>query len=104
MVSVDELHVPLDMCGAVAKRELGYWQIDDCLIKACCWTNYSSYLDNLKALSEFKDRRERETNDTEVLSTLSGWRKKRMELWMILDHPHSSKLAMVCSTLASELG
>ena len=36
-----ELHVPLNVCGAVVKRELDWWQVDDSLIEPCCWIKYS---------------------------------------------------------------
>ncbi|XP_005109693.2 uncharacterized protein LOC101858364, partial [Aplysia californica] len=35
-----ELHVPLEVCGAVVKRELDFWQIEELDIKACCWRHY----------------------------------------------------------------
>ena len=46
-VFAGELHVPLDVCGAVVKRELDYWQIDQNLIEACCWTSYSQFIGNI---------------------------------------------------------
>ena len=36
-----ELHVPMNVCGAVVKRELLWWQLDDGNIENCCWMKYS---------------------------------------------------------------
>ena len=48
-----ELHVPLDVCGAVVKRELEFWGISDSQIQPCCWVEYSQFLDNQKILATF---------------------------------------------------
>ena len=88
--------MPLDICGAVVKQELEYWHIDDCKIEACCWTNYSGYLDNQKTLSSFNQSLTDERNELEHLeSHTEGWKKFQIKLWMVLDHPHSSNLALV---------
>ena len=87
--------MPLDVCGAVVKRELDYWKIDDRLIEACCWTSYSSYIDNQRTLSEFNKTVVKETQDVMAMKNEKGWRSLKMVIWMILDHPRSSRLAMV---------
>ena len=98
-----ELHVPLDVCGAVVKRELHYWGIDDCHIEPCCWTRYSSYIDNQKILSDFNSSVTQESTEQDILKGLKGWRKNQMRIWMILDHPSSSKLALVSITYFNPL-
>ena len=90
----DELHVPLDVCGAAVKRELDFWQIEDTLIKACCWISYSSHIGNERTLRKF-DQDTQLQKDLLELDSLKGWRKKQMQLWLVLDHPRSSTLAMV---------
>ena len=96
----DELHVPLDVCGAVVKREFDYWSIDDRLIKSCCWISYSSYIDQQETLTQFNQSIEYDPGpDDKTLAKLSPWRRKQMEIWLLLDHPRSSTLAMVGSSV-----
>lgn len=90
-----ELHVPLDVCGAVVKRELDFWGVDEYLIKPCCWTCYSSYIDNQRALADFNRSVKREMEELSSINHLTGWKKKQMRIWMLLDHPRSSKVALV---------
>ena len=87
--------MPLSVCGAVVKRELDYWQIDDCMIEPCCWISYSSYIDNQNTLSDFNQSVAQENEELAAMRGMSGWRKTQMDIWMILDHPRSSRLALV---------
>ncbi|GFN98561.1 potassium voltage-gated channel subfamily c member 1, partial [Plakobranchus ocellatus] len=89
-----ELHVPLEVCGAVVKRELDFWQIEEYQIKACCWRHYRSYIENQRILNSFNRSLEHE-QDTVDLSSLRGWKLWQMKIWLILDHPRTSRLAMV---------
>ncbi|CAG5124322.1 unnamed protein product, partial [Candidula unifasciata] len=89
-----ELHVPLEVCGAVVKRELDFWQIEELQIKACCWRHYRSYIENQRILNSFNKSLEHEQRKID-LSNLKGWRLLQMKLWLIMDHPRTSKLAML---------
>lgn len=94
-----ELHVPLEVCGAVVKRELDYWQISESRIKSCCWRNYRIYIENQQILEAFnhsllvKHVQHIDTN------SLTGWEKYRATVWMILEYPRTSKPAFVRYTL-----
>ena len=90
--------MPLEVCGAVVKRELDFWHIDETIIEACCWTSYSSYVDNQKTLADFNQNVHEEWVEIQNLKQLTGWKKKQMRIWMILDHPRSSRLALVSLT------
>ncbi len=85
----------MDVCGAVVKREIDFWQIEECMIESCCWTNYSLYIENQKTLSEFNANIKEEMEELEELQKLSGWQKKQAQIWITLDHPRSSRLALV---------
>ncbi|XP_059162820.1 potassium voltage-gated channel protein Shaw-like [Physella acuta] len=89
-----ELHVPLEVCGAVVKRELDFWQIEELQIKACCWRHYRSYIENQRILNSFNKSLEHEQMKVD-LSNLKGWRHVQMKLWLIMDHPRTSRLAML---------
>lgn len=89
-----ELHVPLDVCGAVVKRELDFWEIDEFEIKACCWRHYRSYIDNQRILNDFNQSLQSERCNVNY-DDLKGWRKLQMQVWLILDHPRTSRPAMI---------
>ncbi|WAR23741.1 KCNAW-like protein, partial [Mya arenaria] len=89
-----ELHVPLEVCGAVVKRELDYWQINENHIKSCCWRNYRSYIQNKMILDSFnrsiiKQQMSIKTDD------MQGWEKFRTQSWLLLEYPRTSRAAMV---------
>ena len=46
--------MPLNVCGAVVKRELDWWQVDDSLIEPCCWIKYSK-VSNIESLESLDD-------------------------------------------------
>ena len=77
------------------KRELDFWQIDHSSIEACCWTYYSTYLDNQKTLADFNKSVREQAEEAERAKTLTGWKKTQMQIWMNLDYPQSSRLAWV---------
>uniref|UniRef100_A0A2C9M9T1 BTB domain-containing protein n=1 Tax=Biomphalaria glabrata TaxID=6526 RepID=A0A2C9M9T1_BIOGL len=89
-----ELHVPLEVCGAVVKRELDFWQIEELQIKACCWRHYRSYIENQRILNSFNKSLEHEQMKVD-LSNLTGWRLVQMKLWLVMDHPRTSRMAMM---------
>ncbi|XP_045159630.1 potassium voltage-gated channel protein Shaw-like [Mercenaria mercenaria] len=88
-----ELHVPLEVCGAVVKRELDYWQITENHIKSCCWRNYRSYIENKRILDSFNRSilKQQMCIDTDGLK---GWEKYRTKMWLILEYPRTSRAAM----------
>lgn len=92
-----ELHVPLEVCGAVVMRELDFWQVDQHVIKACCWRHYRSYIENKRILDSFQRSLKKETFSVDV-SKFEGWKKFQMQMWLILEHPRTSKIAMVCGS------
>nr|KAG5695968.1 hypothetical protein BaRGS_023347 [Batillaria attramentaria] len=90
---VCELHVPLEVCGAVVKRELDFWQIDELEIKACCWRHYRSYIENQAILDSFNNSLVRENVHVD-LDALKGWKQLQWKVWLILEYPRTSRLAM----------
>jgi len=89
-----ELHVPLEVCGAVVKRELDYWQINENIIKSCCWRSYRSYIENKRILDSFNRSISREHVKVDTRN-LTGWKRIQTKGWLILEHPRTSRLAMV---------
>ena len=93
-VIAGELHVPLEVCGAVVKRELDYWQINENHIKSCCWRTYRSHIENKRILDSFNRSILKEHVKVD-LDRLEGWKRFQMKVWLILEHPRTSKTAMV---------
>ncbi|XP_021347949.1 potassium voltage-gated channel protein Shaw-like isoform X2 [Mizuhopecten yessoensis] len=89
-----ELHVPLEVCGAVVKRELDYWQVNQYCIKSCCWRHYRSYIENKAILDSFNRSLEKERFYVNI-DEYEGWKRFQMKIWLILEHPRTSRLAMI---------
>jgi hypothetical protein len=90
-----ELHVPLEVCGAVVKRELNYWQITESHIKSCCWRNYRTYIENQRILEAFNHSVLLNQKILVDPNSLQGWEKYRTKMWLILEYPRTSKPAFV---------
>ncbi|GFR75492.1 potassium voltage-gated channel subfamily C member 1 [Elysia marginata] len=89
-----ELHVPLEVCGAVVKRELDFWQITELEIKACCWRHYRSYIENQNILNQFNHSLRSQAVEVD-LDELKGWKRLQWQVWMVLEFPRTSRLAMI---------
>lgn len=89
-----ELHVPLEVCGAVVKRELDFWQISELHIKSCCWRHYRSYIENKRILDSFNKSLKKEQVYVNF-DDYKGWQRLQMQVWLILEHPRTSKVAMI---------
>ena len=86
--------MPLEVCGAVVKRELDFWQINENHIKSCCWRTYRSYIENKRILDSFNRSILREHRKID-LDGLRGWKKFQMKIWVLLEYPRTSRGAMV---------
>ncbi|XP_069128671.1 potassium voltage-gated channel protein Shaw-like [Argopecten irradians] len=93
-VFTGELHVPLEVCGAVVKRELDYWHVNQYCIKSCCWRHYRSYIENKAILDSFNRSLEKERVHINIDDYI-GWKRVQMKIWMILEHPRTSRVAMI---------
>lgn len=94
-----ELHVPLEVCGAVVKRELDFWQISELHIKSCCWRHYRSYIENKRILDSFNKSLKKEQFSLD-LNEFQGWQRFQMKIWLILEHPRTSRTAMVYGVIS----
>ncbi|XP_021347952.1 potassium voltage-gated channel subfamily C member 3-like [Mizuhopecten yessoensis] len=93
-VVTGELHVPLEVCGAVVKRELDYWHVNQYCIKSCCWRHYRSYIENRAILDSFNRSLENERVQINI-NDYVGWKQLQMKIWLILEYPRTSRIAMV---------
>ena len=87
--------MPLEVCGAVVKHELDYWQINENHIKSCCWRNYRSYIEDQRILDSFNRSVLKQNLCKYVDESLHGWQRFRENVWMILEYPRTSNVAMV---------
>ncbi|KAL7669932.1 hypothetical protein ACOME3_004878 [Neoechinorhynchus agilis] len=95
----NELHVPLDICGALMRRELEYWGISEDLIEPCCWTSYSAFKEAQRTLADLDldiefnaDRPDPMLEIPENEGKLASFRRK---LWYMLEEPYSSNTAKI---------
>jgi hypothetical protein len=97
MCSIGELHVPIDVCGVVVRRELAFWQINpDKSVQSCCWLHYCEHLNDHKSLGQtFDSAIEQEQRELAMIRKAKGIKRTRLRIWRILSRPNSSKLALV---------
>lgn len=62
-----------------------------CELKDC----YFQYIDTQQTLGDFNKTVEDELQDYQALQNLTGWKLKQAKIWMVLDYPRSSRLALV---------
>ena len=61
-----------------------------------CAKHFYHYVsDAQKTLSDFNESAKKELEELATLSNYTGWKRKQARIWMILDHPRSSTLALV---------
>ena len=53
------------------------------------------YIDAQRTLADFNESEKQEVKDFEELQAKTGWRWKQAQVWMVLDYPGSSRLALV---------
>jgi hypothetical protein len=97
-----ELHIPLDVCGVVYKRELRYWQIDYNEIEPCCWIKFSQFTDNQI------DEDTRYISPTDVVverefHLSKGFPRFRLAVWRVLNYPQTSKISTVSNNYVGGL-
>lgn len=86
-----ELHVPLNLCYTVVKRELDYWGINDGMMERCCFVHYYSYAEQRSTLEKFEERMAKLTYDVPE----GGCQEFSAKVWDFLENPRSSIPALV---------
>lgn len=90
------LHIPVNMCGKVARQELEFWGIDESCIEKCCWSTFDSWnstYDALKQLEEAQNRTFYQYTEKQISELKFG--KYRAAIWNFLSNPRSSYGAKV---------
>ena len=111
-----KLHVSVSVCASLFEEELSFWGLSDRDIEPCCWVSYKHHKKTQETLKRFRlhDSEEilptplEETNTEYIIEqrTSTGeklcvknlkekWKTWKTHIWLILDNPHSSKLAGV---------
>ena len=88
----DELHFPHNICGAVVRRELEYWGINEKFVAPCCWQFFKSCSDNDMTVDLLYEEFDDFSRAEYILSSrarLFGW------IWDFLEDPASSLPAKV---------
>ncbi|XP_036364621.1 potassium voltage-gated channel protein Shaw-like isoform X3 [Octopus sinensis] len=90
------LHIPVNVCGKVARQELEFWGIDESCIEKCCWSTFDSWnstYDALKQLEEAQNRTFNQYTESKIAGMKYG--KMRAAIWNFLSNPRSSNGAKI---------
>ena len=108
-----EIHVPQDMCAIQFKKEMDFWGVPETLIAPCCWNYFYKSSDDLEtlrkiiqtlpranhlAVNKMIDGTQTKDKQTRTGSMKHGSTSRRTlkeKIWLFLDEPRSSRLAMV---------
>lgn len=91
-----ELHLPSNVCGPFARKELIFWGICESDIQPCCLPNYMRYEDERRTkYTLFRDCFEDIEPMQALVAVSRGWRRFRYKMWLFLDYPTSSLAAKV---------
>lgn len=86
------LHVPRQVCGALLREELSFWEIGNGNVSKCCWRQYFQHEDDMSVLKDLID------NEDSNSAWIEGETLKE-RIWLVLNSPGSSKFAKVRLTL-----
>lgn len=94
-----ELHLPKTLCAGSIKNELEFWEIQENVLRSCCWkTRYNDEDDSeAYAMIEALDSKVKpeSVRSNEGTSILKHERKFRYNIWKILQKPASSILGKI---------
>ena len=85
-----ELHMNSNMCPVHFAKELEYWKIDQRLMHKCCLHTFEdTYDEKIKKIEEEEELIKKCKEELMKTPTL------KEKLWNIVEHPKSSKIALV---------
>uniref|UniRef100_A0A0L8HTU3 BTB domain-containing protein n=1 Tax=Octopus bimaculoides TaxID=37653 RepID=A0A0L8HTU3_OCTBM len=94
------LHIPVNVCGKVARQELEFWGIDESRIEKCCWSTFDSWNSTYDALKQLEEAQTRTFNQyTEKKIAEMKFGRFRAAIWNFLSNPRSSHGAKIYSTI-----
>ncbi|XP_048781409.2 potassium voltage-gated channel protein Shaw-like [Ostrea edulis] len=98
-----ELHIPSNICGAVFKREMEYWEIPKHLVSECCFHSFHRYISDMSTITSIQDSLadvlDYDPDDTKN----SCWLRLKRRIWIFLDQPKSSKCAQVWTCIIEQV-
>ncbi|XP_014769438.1 potassium voltage-gated channel protein Shaw [Octopus bimaculoides] len=90
------LHIPVNVCGKVARQELEFWGIDESRIEKCCWSTFDSWNSTYDALKQLEEAQTRTFNQyTEKKIAEMKFGRFRAAIWNFLSNPRSSHGAKI---------
>ncbi|XP_064644759.1 potassium voltage-gated channel subfamily C member 3-like [Lineus longissimus] len=95
-----KLHFPNEVCGAVYKEELEFWQLD-CPIEPCCTSRYQISLKQTEAIKSFENaiRTEQQLVKDYVFLECQRSRFTRAKAWYFLNYPLTSTPGKIYAAL-----
>ena len=102
--STGKLHFHGNVCSSALKEELDFWQISETEIPPCCFGKYLGNQPDVKVLQAIKNLNALEDSEgmypdgvkRKIFSFKQKWRRK---LFLFIECPNSSKVAMVSCIL-----
>lgn len=99
-----ELHLPSNICGPFVRKELIFWGIDESLIGPCCMPAYMRYDEEKRTKATlFRDCFEDIDSIKNLVKCSRGLKQWRYTVWLFLDHPTSSLMAKIWSSILLSL-
>uniref|UniRef100_A0A2C9JF28 BTB domain-containing protein n=1 Tax=Biomphalaria glabrata TaxID=6526 RepID=A0A2C9JF28_BIOGL len=92
------LHLPSTMCGLQVEEELKFWGLKELDIEPCCWNNYNTWMQTIKALKKVeRDRDPAYLHAGDILPPPPSTKYQRLKMltWKILTDPSFSVIAQV---------
>lgn len=86
------VHFPKDICGTTFQRELEFWNISPLYVAPCCYEAMYKCEDDIATVKTLEERLQHHPHKCLMLQKKLNLRSK---LWLFLDEPRSSRLAMV---------
>jgi hypothetical protein len=91
-----EVHLPINGCGSELFNELEFWNIPDNMVAACCIGKVKSALTERQIARDVAEEICSDPDRSlEIREGSTGWRRKRMDAWLFMEFPVSSRLAKV---------
>lgn len=86
------VHLPNDTCGTTFKKELEFWEISSHYVAPCCWEALYRSEDDIATVNSLVECFQQSSNMSLMTQGSLDFRTK---LWLFLDEPRSSRLALV---------
>ncbi len=94
---IGKIHLSQPICGTYIKEELEFWQLPDEYIASCCWKTFKSMKFEEDVMNMVEDLLlTNPAKKPKMVNNSHFYESYRYKLWLLLEDPTSSSMAMVC--------